>query len=210
MSKDIKKALEHCIEWNCVDCPNREELGSGETVCRGRLLTDVLEYLADLETKLAEKETDIIALDTENYSFKQQIDSLRQQLAESENKVKGFVELFDKKQHENYEQFCEIMQLKQQLADALKDFNDIQEENDELAQQLAEERKKVVGELKVDIRSLFNSYASSLIDYCIWNKNAGENQKLYNNFKRIINDRLVKVLDLFDKRIDQIERVTDD
>ena len=79
-----------------------------------------------------------------------------------------------------------------------------------LTDRLAEERKKVVGELKVDIRSLFNSYASSLIDYCIWNKNADENQKLYNNFKRIINDRLVKVLDLFDKRIDQIERGTDD
>lgn len=75
-----------------------------------------------------------------------------------------------------------------------------------LSDRLAEERKKVVSELKVDIRSLFNSYASSLIDYCIWNKNADENQKLYNNFKRIINDRLVKVLDLFDKRIDQIER----
>ena len=75
-----------------------------------------------------------------------------------------------------------------------------------LKKALAEERKKVVGELKVDIRSLFNSYASSLIDYCIWNKNADENYKLYNNFKRIINDRLDKVLDLFDKRIDQIER----
>lgn len=98
----------------------------------------------------------------------------------------------------------------EQLKIALKDFNDIQEENDKLAQQLAEERKKVVSELKVDIRSLFNSYASSLIDYCIWNKNADENQKLYNNFKRIINDRLVNVLDLFDKRIDQIERGTDD
>lgn len=56
MSKDIKKALEHCIEWNCADCPNREELGSGETVCRGRLLPEVLEYVADLEAKLAEKE----------------------------------------------------------------------------------------------------------------------------------------------------------
>lgn len=56
MSKDIKKALEHCIEWNCVDCPNREELGSGETVCRGRLLTDVLEYVSDIEAKLAESE----------------------------------------------------------------------------------------------------------------------------------------------------------
>ena len=92
---------------------------------------------------------------------------------------------------------------------------DVREYRDEcplalLTDQLAEERKKVVGELKVDIRSLFNSYASSLIDYCIWNKNADENQKLYNNFKRIINDRLVKVLDLFDKRIDKIERGTGD
>ena len=59
MSKDIKKALEHCIEWNCADCPNREELGSGETVCRGRLLPEVLEYVADLEAKLAEKERQI-------------------------------------------------------------------------------------------------------------------------------------------------------
>ena len=66
-------------------------------------------------------------------------------------------------------------------------------------------KKEVVGELMVDIRSLFNSYASSLIDYCIWNKNADENQKLYNNFKRIINDRLIKVLELFDKRIGQIQ-----
>ena len=56
MSKDIKKALEHCIEWNCDNCPNRDELGSGETVCRGRLLPEVLEYVADLEAKLAEYE----------------------------------------------------------------------------------------------------------------------------------------------------------
>ena len=87
MSKDIKKALEHCIEWNCVDCPNREELGSGETVCRGRLLTDVLEYVADLEAKLAERT--------------------------------------------------------EQLKIALKDFNDIQKENDKLAQQLADKEKKI-------------------------------------------------------------------
>ena len=46
-----------------------------------------------------------------------QIADLEAKLAESENKVKGFVELFNKKQHENYEQFCEIQQLKQQLAE---------------------------------------------------------------------------------------------
>ena len=56
MSKDIKKALEHCVEWDCGNCPNRDELGSGETVCRGRLLPEVLEYGADLEAKLAEYE----------------------------------------------------------------------------------------------------------------------------------------------------------
>ena len=56
MSKDIKKALEHCVEWNCDNCPNRDELGSGEIVCRGRLLPEVLEYVADLEAKLAEKD----------------------------------------------------------------------------------------------------------------------------------------------------------
>ena len=60
MSKDIKKALEHCVKWNCADCPNREELGSGEIVCRGRLLPDVLEYVADLEVKLAEKEKELV------------------------------------------------------------------------------------------------------------------------------------------------------
>lgn len=56
MSKDIKKALEHCAEWKCDNCPNRDDLGSGEIVCRGRLLPQVLEYVADLEAKLAESE----------------------------------------------------------------------------------------------------------------------------------------------------------
>lgn len=54
MSKDIKKALEHCVEWDCGNCPNRDELGSGETVCRGRLLPEVLGYVSDLEAKLSE------------------------------------------------------------------------------------------------------------------------------------------------------------
>ena len=79
----------------------------------------------------------------------------------------------------------------------------------QLKQQLAEERKKVVGELKVDIRSLFDAYASSLLDYCIWSINAYTHKKLYNNFKRVIKNRLDKVLDLFDKRIDRIERGED-
>ena len=99
MSKDIKKALEHCIEWNCADCPNREELGSGETVCRGRLLPEVLEYVADLEAKLAESEKnykDARELGIEQFhslkeiinSSQEEIDKLKQQLAEKENTIK--------------------------------------------------------------------------------------------------------------------------
>ena len=52
MSKDIKKALEHCIDNECVGCPNNEELGSGETVCRARLLPEILEYISDLQHRL--------------------------------------------------------------------------------------------------------------------------------------------------------------
>lgn len=52
MSKDIKKALEHCINNECVGCPNNEELGSGDIVCRARLLPDILEYIYDLQHRL--------------------------------------------------------------------------------------------------------------------------------------------------------------
>ena len=52
MSKDIKKALEHCIDNECVGCPNKEELGSGETVCRARLLPEILEYISNLQHRL--------------------------------------------------------------------------------------------------------------------------------------------------------------
>lgn len=52
MSKDIKKALKHCIDNECVGCPNNEELGSGDIVCRGRLLPDILEYISDLQHRL--------------------------------------------------------------------------------------------------------------------------------------------------------------
>ena len=52
MSKDIKKALEHCIDNECVGCPNNEELGSGDIVCRARLLPEILEYISDLQHRL--------------------------------------------------------------------------------------------------------------------------------------------------------------
>ena len=47
-------------------------------------IVDLLEekdtHIAELKKQLEEKDADIIALDTDNYSFKQQIDNLRQQL----------------------------------------------------------------------------------------------------------------------------------
>lgn len=52
MDKDIKKALEHCIDNECIGCPNNEELGSGDIVCRARLLPEILEYISDLQHQL--------------------------------------------------------------------------------------------------------------------------------------------------------------
>lgn len=84
MSKDIKKALEHCIDNECVGCPNNEELGSGETVCRGRLLPEVIEYVADLEAKLAEKDAE---RELDNSFWKQECDSLQKTLVEKDKEI---------------------------------------------------------------------------------------------------------------------------
>ena len=96
MSKDIKKALEHCVEWNCDNCPNREELVSGEIVCRGRLLPEVLEYVADLEAKIAESEENknmlykcLTEKDIEIETKKEEIAELQKQLEEKEKEIKA-------------------------------------------------------------------------------------------------------------------------
>lgn len=74
--------------------------------------------------------------------------NLETKLAESENKVKGFVELFDKKQHENYEQFCEIMQLKQQLAETEESYNNTMRYLNKTRSELLNLPKKIVSEIK--------------------------------------------------------------
>ena len=122
MSKDIKKALEHCIEWNCVDCPNREELGSGETVCRGRLLTDVLEYVSDLEAKLAESDAEI-------ERFKE-INSVQK------NKIINIDKMYKQSQEEQ-------KQLKQQLAEKDQTIESLQEINQSLGQTCNNDAKEI-------------------------------------------------------------------
>ena len=106
MSKDIKKALEHCVEYACIDCPNSDECGSGTTVCRERLLTKVLEYVTDLEAKLKESEknvefykerysdattsaygADLMAKDYQ-WHLEKENNEIKQQLAEKEKEIK--------------------------------------------------------------------------------------------------------------------------
>lgn len=141
MSKDIKKALEHCIEWNCVECPNREELGSGETVCRGRLLPDVLEYVADLEAKLAESEKqikDARELGIEQFhslkeiinSSQEEIDKLKQQLDEKEKELSEYVKIVDylHKQLSDKCDFCDKTKYQDKISFAVEQLEQIRKE----------------------------------------------------------------------------------
>ena len=95
MSKDIKKALEHCIDNECVGCPNNEELGSGDIVCRGRLLPEVLEYIADLQhrLKVAENATKLACDELRSLNYRifdnADIDFERQFKEQAESELKG-------------------------------------------------------------------------------------------------------------------------
>ena len=160
MSKDIKKALEHCIEWNCADCPNREELGSGETVCRGRLLPEVLEYVADLEAKLAEYEK--FMKDNEWGSVEEMQETLnkcekkyfdiQKQLAESENQCRECKHL-NKKIELNIKNklMAENCELQKQLAEKDEQLEYFSKRNDEQEKQLEKQalfHRKSIKELQ--------------------------------------------------------------
>lgn len=93
MSKDIKKALEHCVDWDCGNCPNRDELGSGETVCRGRLLPEVLGYVSDLEAKLAESKKQCQQCKHLNKKIELNIkNKLMSELAEKDKTIANIIE----------------------------------------------------------------------------------------------------------------------
>lgn len=124
MSKDIKKALEHCVEWNCDNCPNREELGSGEIVCRGRLLPEVLEYVADLEAKLSECEEKCKKAYQEGLLQKQfdkdmEIEQLKQQLAEKDKEIE-------------YQESMKILAVENKNEKAIEQLEKVKEHNDNL------------------------------------------------------------------------------
>ena len=129
MSKDIKKALEHCAEWDCDNCPNREELGSGEIICRGRLLPEVLEYVTDLETKLAESEKKASKKNDESWDLYL---SLKQFYSRLGVEVYADDEIQDVAVKELNRLLNENEELKQQLAEKDKQIKTILKENEEL------------------------------------------------------------------------------
>ena len=105
----------------CNKCYD-EMFKSGDAIIRS--LTN---KIAELEKQLEEKNADIIALDTDNYSFKQQIDNLRQQLktqpAEIVEKIKKQIfNHFNVKNMEQYENLSLIDSLF--TADAVTDMLD--------------------------------------------------------------------------------------
>ena len=62
----------------------------------------------------------------------QQITELEAKLAESEKIGKGFIELYEKEQHKNYELFKEVNQLKQQLAEKDGEIERLKQNYDEV------------------------------------------------------------------------------
>lgn len=113
MSKDIKKALEHCVEWKCDNCPNRDELGSGEIVCRGRLLPEVLEYVSDLEAKLAESEKKAYSRGHSQRDIANEIklNALREDVANKEKRIVELKQQLEEKEKEIISLECVISEI---------------------------------------------------------------------------------------------------
>ena len=110
MSNDIKNALEHCIDNNCVDCPNNEELGSGEFVCNARLLPKVLAHITNLEVKLEESERLIERL-------QQIVNKLRDKKFAGETLVNAVNAVYEPLYQNKYD---EVKELKHQLEEKEK------------------------------------------------------------------------------------------
>ena len=156
---DIKNTLEHCIEWNCVDCPNEDELGSGNIVCRARLLPKILGYINNLEAKLAESETDNKALicDYESRITKHQ--ELMSWLEHDNEQLKQ--ELAEKKMHlldENeFQRYCAYKHIEPQIKGCLdreiayeKEIEELKQSQNQIAIEKLENLKEIINNNAVD------------------------------------------------------------
>lgn len=85
--------------------------------------------IKDLEAKLAEKDVDLLALDTENYSFKQQIDNLKQQLAEKDQIIENLQTTYQSVMQTCGNDANEIKRLREQLAKQESTITNLIEDN---------------------------------------------------------------------------------
>lgn len=89
-----------------------------------------------------------------------QIADLEAKLDEKTRVAEGYSELFDKRQHENYEQFCEIQELKAKLAEKEKEIKSLR------TRQFIDMTEKEMLELKIathkqDLKQIANIYKQS-------------------------------------------------
>lgn len=95
-----------------------------------------------------------------------------------------------------------IEDLKQKLDEQV----DINTDLEKTISKLHWEKEHILNLVSVDLRSIIQSLCSSLVEYCIWNKkNVGDNQNIYLNMSRTINDREQRALKLFDERLENIK-----
>ena len=110
MSKEKqKKSLLDLITAENLQKVNSDKKGLEELTKRFNAVTEFLFATDEVQKVLKEKD--------------QKIADLEGKLDEKTRIVEGYSELLDKRQHENYEQFCEIQQLKQQLAKSKEQLN---------------------------------------------------------------------------------------
>lgn len=146
MSKEIKKALECCINGDCSKCPNNDELGSGEIVCMGRLLPKVLNCITDLESKLAEK-------DSAEQSKYQNVLELTRMCTEKDKQIEQLKEMTD--------------------GTIICKWTDAENKVKELEQQLAEKNKEIeklnnrilISQLQAPKEQILNILGSQCIQY---------------------------------------------
>lgn len=106
---------------------------------RGSISDKFLGYCNELRKQIVDLEAKHSESENLNKRLQQVIDKLRDKEFAGETLVNAVNAVYEPV----YQNKCdEVEQLKQQLADALKDFNDIQEENDKLEQQLQEEKNR--------------------------------------------------------------------